>query len=453
MDLELAERLAALDPALVGRRLREARIAAGLTQPQVCAGAASVGYLSRIERGDRRTGPELLEKLCANIGVAAELIIEGTEPADPRAWECELDFAELEVVTGATTSAAGRVAELMKDDRLTGHERLLERARLVKARADAARGANDQALAGFQSVMAARTTRSAWVDAAAGLSRLLRETGDLAGSIDVAQQALDGLSDSAADREAAIKMSMNLAAATYESGDVDRALHLCRRAIAAAEAADSPSSRAAAYWNTAIIACESGDLDEALTLTRRALALFADLEDARLEARLRTQLGIFLLRAQPSRAEEALEHLRTAQTDYRVTDADVADVLHNQMALARAYFAVGDIERAENEAAAVLANAADLPFVASTAGTLLGRIARIHDDADAAREHLMAAVRSLTAVGADRRAAQQWFTLATLLDEMGLSDEAKDAFRRAAVSTGLTPSYGADRTADSTVTH
>lgn len=452
MDLELVETLASLDPALVGRRLRAARIAAGLTQPQACADAASVGYLSRIERGDRRAGPELLEKLCRSIGVSVELIIRGTEPGDPREWECELDFAELEVVTGMTSSAARRVAELMSDERLSGHQLLLERARLVKAKTDAAHGANEQALAGFESVMAARTTRSAWVEAASGLSRLLRETGDLAGSIKVAQHVLDELGDSTSDREAVTKMSMNLAAATYESGDVDRALRLCRQAIAAAEATNSPTSRAAAYWNTAIIACESGDLDEALALTRRALALFADVEDARLEARLRTQLGIFLLRAEPSQAEEALEQLRTAQTGYRLTDADVADVLHNQMALARAHFAIGDIERAQDEATAVLADATQLPFVAATAGTLLGRIARVRNDVEAARAHLIGAVRSLSAVGADRRAAQQWFTLASLLDEMGLSEEAKEAFRRAAVSTGLTPSYGAGHTSDATVT-
>ena len=65
----------------------------------------------------------------------------------------DFDFAELEVVTGATSSAARRVAELMSDERLTGHQRLLERARLVKARTDAAHGANDQALAGFESVV------------------------------------------------------------------------------------------------------------------------------------------------------------------------------------------------------------------------------------------------------------------------------------------------------------
>ena len=50
------------------------------------------------------------------------------------------------------------------------------------------------------------------------------------------------------------------------------------------------------------------------------------------------------------------------------------------MALARAYFAIADMERAENEATAVLADATHFPFVAATAGTLLGRIARVRDE-------------------------------------------------------------------------
>ena len=40
--------------------------------------------------------------------------------------------------------------------------------------------------------------------------------------------------------------------------------------------------------------------------------------------------------------------------------------------------------------------------------------------------------------GADRQAAQLWFELGGLLEEIGAADEAMDAYRRAAASTGLT---------------
>jgi Tfp pilus assembly protein PilF len=43
----------------------------------------------------------------------------------------------------------------------------------------------------------------------------------------------------------------------------------------------------------------------------------------------------------------------------------------------------------------------------------------------------------LTRIGADRSAAQLWFELASLLEEVGEFDSARDAYRSAAASTGL----------------
>jgi hypothetical protein len=45
----------------------------------------------------------------------------------------------------------------------------------------------------------------------------------------------------------------------------------------------------------------------------------------------------------------------------------------------------------------------------------------------------------LSGVGADRRAAELWFELGGLLQDVGEAAAALDAYRRAAASTGLTP--------------
>jgi predicted RNA polymerase sigma factor len=45
---------------------------------------------------------------------------------------------------------------------------------------------------------------------------------------------------------------------------------------------------------------------------------------------------------------------------------------------------------------------------------------------------------TLTSIGADRGAAVLWFELASLLEELGEQDDARDAYKRAAASTGLT---------------
>ena len=54
MAPELAHALTALDPADLGARIKAARVAAGLTQPELAGSDVSVAYLSRIESGQRR---------------------------------------------------------------------------------------------------------------------------------------------------------------------------------------------------------------------------------------------------------------------------------------------------------------------------------------------------------------------------------------------------------------
>ena len=47
------------------------------------------------------------------------------------------------------------------------------------------------------------------------------------------------------------------------------------------------------------------------------------------------------------------------------------------------------------------------------------------------------AVSILTSIGFDRAAAQTWFELGGLLEEVGEFDAARDAYRSAAASSGL----------------
>src|SRR5690348_2222763 len=54
MAPELAHALTTADPAQLGARIKAARVAAGLTQPQLAGTDASVAFLSRIETGQRR---------------------------------------------------------------------------------------------------------------------------------------------------------------------------------------------------------------------------------------------------------------------------------------------------------------------------------------------------------------------------------------------------------------
>ena len=80
----------------------------------------------------------------------------------------------------------------------------------------------------------------------------------------------------------------------------------------------------------------------------------------------------------------------------------------------------------------------ELPLIGVEALILLGQVAWSSGDREGAHDWYRRAISTLTGVGADREAAQVWFEIGTLAAQAGLVVESADAFRRAAVSTGLT---------------
>ena len=67
------------DPASVGRRLKEARLAAGLSQRQLSFPGCSAAYISRLEAGDRVPSLQLLRKIAAKLGADEQYLATGVE--------------------------------------------------------------------------------------------------------------------------------------------------------------------------------------------------------------------------------------------------------------------------------------------------------------------------------------------------------------------------------------
>jgi Flp pilus assembly protein TadD len=75
--------------------------------------------------------------------------------------------------------------------------------------------------------------------------------------------------------------------------------------------------------------------------------------------------------------------------------------------------------------------------VAADAKSVNGQVYAMEGDLAGAKSSYREAVLLLTGIGADRTAAQLWFELAGLLEDVGDFDAARDAYRSAAVSSGL----------------
>jgi transcriptional regulator with XRE-family HTH domain len=78
----------------LGDRLRQLRVAAGLTQSDLARDRFSKEYLSQIERGKTRPTPETVEWLAAQLGVDATFLASGVSSDERARAEAVLTRAE-----------------------------------------------------------------------------------------------------------------------------------------------------------------------------------------------------------------------------------------------------------------------------------------------------------------------------------------------------------------------
>ena len=81
------------DPVEVGRRLREARERAGLSQRQLSFPGCSPAYISRIEAGDRIPSLQLLREMGRRLGVSEDYLATGSERHDENAVLVEAEIS------------------------------------------------------------------------------------------------------------------------------------------------------------------------------------------------------------------------------------------------------------------------------------------------------------------------------------------------------------------------
>jgi transcriptional regulator with XRE-family HTH domain len=78
----------------LGERLRQLRVAAGLTQSELAADRFSKEYISQIERGKTRPTAETVEWLAARLGVETTFLASGVSSDERARAEAMLTRAE-----------------------------------------------------------------------------------------------------------------------------------------------------------------------------------------------------------------------------------------------------------------------------------------------------------------------------------------------------------------------
>ena len=439
MDVLEADLLKEIDPTELGQRIRAARVAKGWTQTQLAGDDISVGYVSRIESGQRRPNSQTLEDLAVRLGVPTEHLLRGVTAREYDEIKLTLDFAELSLETGEHVEAEAQARQAVDRAAVASQDELVFRGRYIIARALEGQGNLDDAIIELEGLVYTRKGGLLRIKAAIAMVRCLKNSGDLNRAIEVGERVMASLEGSHLDScDEAVQLSVTVAAAHFDRGDVGHAIRMCRKAIAKAEALDSPVARASAYWNASVFEADRGSVSNAVPLAERALALFAEGQDTRNLARLRNQVGRMQLELDPPDVTEARRHLEKAAEELAWSSAGPSELASNQLARARADYLDGNLDAAGAACTDVIATIKDVaPLTAAEAEALMGQVMGASGDMAGAIRAFRRAVFLLTGAGADRDAAQLWFELADLFEDAGDVEASRDAYRSAAAASGL----------------
>lgn len=400
----------------------------------------SVAYLSRIESGHRRPTPPTLQALALRLEVSVESLLGEADGREVDEVRLALDYAELSLESGQPEDAEKHLRRALEHSAIARMDGMRDRARLLHARAMEATNREDDAILQLELLVDDRSTDGLTrIKAGIALSRIYRETGDLGRAIERGERVMNHVEEAELDAcDEAVQLAVTVAAAHFERGDTGHAVRLCRKAIDRAEALGSSMARASAYWNASVMQANRGDVTAAVPLAERALALLGEGQDTRNLARLRTEVGRLQLDLDPPDLEEARHNLEQAAAEMEWSSATPVDRAWTLLGLARVAFLSGDLPASRGLIAQVHTTAGGhAPLAEAEAMTLEGRTLAAEGSTELAALSYQNAVQRLSAIGADQGAAQLWFDLADLLEGVGLTEEALDAYRRAAVSTGL----------------
>lgn len=283
----------------VGRRIRALREAQGLRQADISFEGCSIGYISRIESGERIPSLQLLREIGKRLGVSADYLATGADSAaDP----------DEEALTEATL--LHRLGE--RADARAGYERLRDSAHR-RVRAEAILGLAELALDDglvsravelLDERLAIVGEHDLDVRAVECYAHAHACDGDLAGALAVVAPALARATDHL-DRFRLLVLHVNV---LIDLNQLDEAERATADLLEQAAAAKDPIALARSLWSQSRLQSARGNQDLAARYAAQALAAITATEHEEYAARAHQLLAyIEIQRGNPVRALELLD--------------------------------------------------------------------------------------------------------------------------------------------------
>lgn len=410
------------DPREVGRRLREARERAGLSQRQLSFPGCSPAYISRIEAGDRIPSLQLLREMGRRLGVSEDYLATGTERGDDPAGLIEAELA--------LRLDERELAERLYSEALEKAGSREERARALAGLGQLAFAAGDPRRA-IEQLEEARSLGVNDLTIQSGLADTLGRAYAMVDELDAAVAVFRASLDAAEKREdtvEAVRFAVLLANAYIDKAEFNAARELLEKSVSLAPDSHDPILRARLYWSHSRLHTHKNESRMAARYARRALELLALTEHTHYTAQAHQLLAH--VENDRDRPQEALELVQSGLELLGQTASPVDRALF-RLEEARALVQLDRREEAASiamEATGLLKEAA--PHDAGRGYALIAEIFEQLGDRTRARELYELAADVLGPIPT-RYSVEVHSKLAELLEADGLKDEALAVLKRA----------------------
>jgi tetratricopeptide (TPR) repeat protein len=421
----------------LGERLRQLRVAGGMTQTDLAGDRFSKEYVSQIERGKTRPTRETIDWLAQRLGVDSGFLANGVS-ADERGR------------VDAALTRAGALLEARRNDEALEEFESIRAAVLATGMPEL----EARALSGEATIrMRAGDVREAiaLLERARALSEGTSfsdvERADVLFRLGVARYKLNSIQTSIGLFDEALKVAerseipsdqlrSNILAwrsrCYRRRRDLEAAREDVERALELAEGLNDKRTAADVYFQASIIADREGHWVLARSYAERAKAAYEELSDRGNLGRLLNNLGgINFLLGHP---EEAVDFLKDA-VGIALEVGNDAEAAHAVNGIAQVHLRTGDVKRAEEQARyalELLGDRVDEIAEIGNAHLVLGRALLEQDRLDEADEALQAGERAYDQLSSGSHRASAWVAQGDLAARRGDDRAASRLYRQAA---------------------
>jgi len=429
--------LAAQAGLRLGERLRQLRVAGGMTQTELAGDRFSKEYVSQIERGKTRPTHETIAWLAERLGVDAGFLANGVSADDRGRVDAGLARADALLEARRNDEALAQFESIRPAVLATGLPELEVRVLSGEATVRMRGGEVREAIA--------------LLERARGLSEHAEfsdvERADVVFRLGVARYKLNSIQTAIGLFDEALKLAQRseLPSDQLRSNilawrsrcyrrrrDLEAAREDVERALELAEGLNDRRTAADVYFQASIIADREGHWVLARTYAERAKAAYEELSDRGNLGRLLNNLGgINFLLGHP---EEAIAFLKDAVRIALEVGND-AEAAHAVNGIAQVHLRTGDVSRAEEQARyalELLGKREDEISEIGNAQLVLGRALLEQDRLDEAEEAFGAGERAYDQLSSASHRASAWVAQGDLAARRGDDRTAARLYRQAA---------------------